>query len=123
MDLFPIRNDCDHRRALDRFSSLADPEPEPGSAQEATLEALAILIDAYERKRYPLEQPDPIDYLKFEMDRRDLSVSDLVPFIGRRNRVYEVLSGKRRLSIPMIRRLHRGLGIPLEVLLAEPKRA
>jgi HTH-type transcriptional regulator/antitoxin HigA len=80
MDLFPIRNDCDHRRALDRFSSLADPEPEPGSAQEATLEALAILIDAYERKRYPLEQPDPIDYLKFEMDRRDLSVSDLVPF-------------------------------------------
>ena len=123
MDLFPIRNDCDHRRALDRFSSLADPEPEPGSAQEATLEALAILIDAYERKRYPLEQPDPIDYLKFEMDRRDLSVSDLVPFIGRRNRVYEVLSGKRRLSIPMIRTLHRGLGIPLEVLLAEPKGA
>ena len=123
MDLFPIRNDCDHRRALDRFSSLADPEPEPGSAQEATLEALAILIDAYERKRYPLEQPDPIDYLKFEMDRRDLSVSDLVPFIGRRNRVYEVLSGKRRLSIPMIRRLHRSLGIPLEVLLAEPKGA
>ena len=123
MDLFPIRNDCDHRRALDRFSSLADPEPEPGSAQEATLEALAILIDAYERKRYPLEQPDPIDYLKFEMDRRDLSVSDLVPFIGQRNRVYEVLSGKRRLSIPMIRRLHRSLGIPLEVLLAEPKGA
>jgi HTH-type transcriptional regulator/antitoxin HigA len=123
MDLFPIRNDCDHRRALDRFSSLADPEPEPGSAQEATLEALAILIDAYERKRYPLEQPDPIDYLKFEMERRGLSVSDLVPFIGQPNRVYEVLSGKRRLSIPMIRRLHRGLGIPLEVLLAEPKGA
>jgi HTH-type transcriptional regulator/antitoxin HigA len=123
MDLFPIRNDCDHRRALDRFSSLADPEPEPGSAQEATLEALAILIDAYERKRYPLKQTDPIDYLKFEMDRRDLSVSDLVPFIGQRNRVYEVLSGKRRLSIPMIRRLHRGLGIPLEILIAEPKRA
>ncbi len=122
MDLFPIRNDCDHRRALDRFSSLADPEPEPGSADEATLED-SHLIDAYERKRYPLEQPDPIDYLKFEMDRRDLSVSDLVPFIGRRNRVYEVLSGKRRLSIPMIRRLHRGLGIPLEVLIAEPKGA
>jgi len=123
MDLFPIRNDCDHRRALDRFSSLADPEPEPGSAQEATLEALAILIDAYERKRYPLEQPDPIDYLKFEMERRGLSVSDLVPFIGRPNRAYEVLSGKRRVSIQMIRRLHRGLGIPLEVLIAEPKRA
>ncbi len=123
MDLFPIRNDCDHRRALDRFSSLADPEPEPGSAQEATLEALAILIDAYERKRYPLEQPDPIDYLKFAMDQRGLTVSDLVPFIGQPNRVYEVLAGKRGLSIQMIRRLHRGLGIPLEVLITEPKRA
>ena len=57
------------------------------------------------------------------MERRCLSVSDLVPFIGRPNRVYEVLYGKSRLSIQMIRRLHRGLGIPLEVLLAEPKRA
>ena len=123
MDLFPIRNDCDHRRALDRFSSLADPEPEPGSAQEATLEALAILIDAYERKRFPIEEPDPIDYLKWMIDQRDLSISDLVPFIGQPNRVYEVLSGKRGLSIQMIRRLHRGLGIPLEILIAEPKRA
>ncbi|MGB0254476.1 MAG: helix-turn-helix domain-containing protein [Litorivicinaceae bacterium] len=123
MDLFPIRNDCDHRRALDRFSSLADPEPEPGSAQEATLEALAILIDAYERKKYVMDPPDPLETLRFEMERRGLSVSDLVPFIGQPNRVYEVLSGKRGLSIQMIRRLHRGLGIPLEALIAEPKRA
>jgi HTH-type transcriptional regulator/antitoxin HigA len=57
------------------------------------------------------------------MERRGLPLSDLVPFIGRPNRVYEVLSGKRRPSIQMIRRLHRGLGIPLEVLLTEPKRA
>ena len=123
MDLFPIRNDCDHRRALDRFSSLADPEPEPGSAQEANLEALAILIDAYERKKYVMDPPDPLETLRFEMERRGLSVSDLVPFIGQPNRVYEVLSGKRGLSIQMIRRLHRGLGIPLEALIAEPKRA
>ena len=83
----------------------------------------ATLIDAYERKRFPIEQPDPIDYLKFAMDQRGLTVSDLVPFIGQPNRVCEVLSGKRGVSIQMIRRLHRGLGIPLEVLIAEPKRA
>jgi HTH-type transcriptional regulator/antitoxin HigA len=57
------------------------------------------------------------------MDQRGLTASDLVPLIGQPNRVYEVLSGKRGLSIQMIRRLHRGLGIPLEVLIAEPKRA
>ena len=87
------------------------------------MDALATLINAYERKRFPIEQPDPIDYLKFAMDQRGLTVSDLVPFIGQPNRVYEVLSGKRGLSIQMIRRLHRGLGIPLEVLIAEPKSA
>lgn len=64
-----------------------------------------------------------METLRFEMDRRGLSVSDLVSFIGPPNRVYEVLSGKRGLSIQMIHRLHRGLGIPLEALIAEPKPA
>ena len=64
-----------------------------------------------------------METLMFEMGRRGLSVSDLVPFVGRPNRLYEVLSGKRRVSIQMIRRLHRGLSIPLEILIAEPKRA
>ena len=121
MDLFPICNDSDHQRALDLASSLM--QAEPGSSDEATLDALATLIEAYERKRFLIEEPDPIDYLKWMIDQRDLSISDLVPFIGQPNRVYEVLSGKRGLSIQMIRRLHRGLGIPLEALIAEPKRA
>ena len=98
-------------------------QSEPGSSDEAILDALATLIDAYERKRFPIGEPDPIDYLKLTMDQRGLTASDLVPLIGQPNRVYEVLSGKRGLSIQMIRRLHRGLGIPLEVLIAEPKRA
>ena len=119
--LFPIRNDSDHQGALELASSLM--QSEPGSSDEAILDALATLIDAYERKRFPIEEPDPIDYLKFTMDQRGLTASDLVPLIGQPNRVYEVLSGKRGLSIQMIRRLHRGLGIPLEVLIAEPKRA
>ncbi|MDA8631280.1 transcriptional regulator [Litoricolaceae bacterium] len=98
-------------------------QSEPGSSDEATLDALTTLINAYERKRFPIKEPDPIDYLKFAMDQRGRTASDLVPFIGHPNRVYEVLSGKRGLSIQMIRRLHRGLGIPLEVLITEPKRA
>lgn len=119
MHLFPIQNAQDYQRALELASSLM--HADPGSVEEATLDALATLIDAYERKQYPLEQPDPIDYLKFAMEQRNLSVADLVPFIGQPNRVYEVLSGKRGLSIQMIRKLHRGLGIPLEVLVTEPK--
>jgi HTH-type transcriptional regulator / antitoxin HigA len=119
MHLFPIQNEQDHQRALQLASSLM--HAEPGSTEGATLDALATLIDAYERKRYRIEQSDPIDYLKFTMEQRNLSVADLVPYIGQPNRVYEVLSGKRGLSIQMIRRLHRSLGIPLELLLAEPK--
>jgi HTH-type transcriptional regulator/antitoxin HigA len=70
-----------------------------------------------------MDPPDLLEILRFEMEQSGLSVSDLVPFIGQPNRVYEVLFGKRGPSIQMIRRLHRGLGIPLEVLTAEPKRA
>ncbi len=106
---------------IELASSLMLAEPE--SSDEATLDALATLIYAYERKRFPIEEPDPIDYLKFTMDQRGLATLNLVPFIGQPNRVYEVLSGKRGLGIQMIRRLHRGLGIPLEVLIVEPKRA
>ena len=83
---------------------------------------LGTLIDAFERQKYLTDPPDPVETLKSEMETHSLSISDLVPFIDQPNRVYEVLSGKRGLSIQMIRRLHRGLGIPLEVLIAEPKR-
>ena len=84
---------------------------------------LRTLIEAFERQKYVTDPPDPVETLKFEMETRSLSVSDLVPFIGQPNRVYEVLSGKRGLSIQLIRRLHRGLGLLLEMLIAEPKRA
>ena len=81
------------------------------------------LIDAYGRQKYVINPPDPVETLKFETETRGLSVSDLVHFIGQPNRVYEVLSGRRGSSIQMIRRFHRGLGIPLEVLIAEPNNA
>lgn len=78
------------------------------------------MIEAYERKHYPIAPPDPIEAIKFRMDQQGLTVKDLVPLIGQANRVYEVLTHKRPLSLAMIRKLHRGLGIPAETLIQEP---
>lgn len=72
------------------------------------------MIEAYERKHYPIDPPDPIAAIKFRMDQQGLTVKDLEPMIGRSNRVYEVLAGRRRLTLDMIRRLHEELGIPAE---------
>ena len=81
---------------------------------------LATLVEAYERKHYPLDLPDPVEAIKFAMERQGLGVQDLEPMIGRRNRVYEVLSGKRPLTLAMIRNLHEKLGIPAESLIKQP---
>ncbi len=117
--LTPIRNESDYRAALQQAEAFfdADEEPSPESAEGAYFEALITLIQAYERKHYPIDPPDPIEAIKFRMDQQGLSVADLEPMIGRRNRVYEVLARRRPLTLPMIRRLHAQLGIPAGVLL------
>ena len=76
-------------------------------------------MQAYEAKHVPITAPDPVDAIKFLMDQRGLSVKNLEPMIGKSNRVYEVLSRKRPLTLAMIRRLHKSLGIPADVLIAE----
>jgi HTH-type transcriptional regulator/antitoxin HigA len=117
--LTPIRNESDYRAALQQAEAFfdANEEPSPESAEGAYFEALITLIQAYERKHYPIDPPDPIEAIKFRMDQQGLSVADLEPMIGRRNRVYEVLARRRPLTLPMIRRLHAQLGIPAGVLL------
>ena len=81
---------------------------------------LVTLIGAYERKHFPLELPDPVEAIKFQMDQKDLVPKDLEPMIGRLNRVYENLNHKRPLTLKMIRKLHRGLDIPAESLIRQP---
>jgi HTH-type transcriptional regulator / antitoxin HigA len=81
------------------------------------LDVLATLIDAYEAQHYPMDPPDPIEAIKFRMEQQGLTRKDLEPLIGTRTRVAEVLNRKRGLSIEMIRRLHRELGISAEVLI------
>ncbi|MBV5323125.1 MAG: hypothetical protein JZU60_04745 [Ilumatobacteraceae bacterium] len=121
LTLSPIRNDADHRAALKLAEAYFDApeEPDPQSEEGAHFEALVTLIHAYEAKHYPFAPPDPIEAIKFRMEQAGLSVKDLEPMIGKSNRVYEVLGRKRKLTLPMIRRLHKGLGISAEVLIAD----
>lgn len=122
LTLQPIRSENDYRAALKRVEQFFDAaqEPDPDSEEGAFFEALMTLVEAYERKHYPISPPDPIEAIKFRMDQNGISVKDLEPLIGKSNRVYEVLNRKRPLTLAMIRRLHSALGIPAEVLIAAP---
>lgn len=119
--LKPIRTEADYQAALkaaEAFFDAAD-EPSPDSEEGAAFDALLTLIEAYECKHYPVDQPDPVEAIKFRMEQQGLTAKDLAPMIGQTNRVYEVLARKRPLSLTMIRNLHRGLGIPAETLIRE----
>lgn len=121
--LRPVHTEADYRAALKQAEAFFDApnEPDTESEEGAYFEALITLIEAYEAKHYPITPPDPIDAIRFRMDQAGLTVKDLVPYIGPLNRVYEVLSGKRSLSLNMIRRLSMGLHIPAEVLIKPSK--
>jgi HTH-type transcriptional regulator / antitoxin HigA len=119
MDIRPIHNEQDYKAALKEASAYFDNQPEPGTEDGDRFEILITLIEAWETKHYPIPRPDPIEAIKFRMEQSGLAIKDLEPMIGRTNRVYEVLSRKRPLTLTMIRRLHQGLGIPAEVLVGE----
>ena len=116
----PIRSDADYRAALANVSALMDLDPDLGTPEGDQLDVLVTLVQAYESKHYPIEAPSPVEAIKFRMDQAGLTVADMVPYIGPRHRVYEVLNGKRPLTMPMIRRLLT-LGIPAASLIGEPE--
>ena len=116
----PIRTDADYRAALAFVAPYFDNEPEIDSDAGAHFEAMLTLIEAYEAKHYPISPPDPIEAILFCMEQQGLKPKDLEPMIGQRNRVYEVLNGKRKLTMAMVWRLHTGLGIPAESLIRQP---
>lgn len=119
MDIQPIRTESDYKAALRQISTLMEADLEPGTLEGDRLDILATLVQAYEARHFPIGAPDPVEAIKFRMEHSGLTVKDLEPLIGRSNRVYEVLNRKRPLTLAMIRRLHRSLGIPAEVLIAE----
>ena len=120
MDIKPIRTKTDYRAALADIESLMNAAPR--TPQGDRLDVLATLIDAYEAEHFPMDPPDPIDAIKFRMEQQNLTVKDLEPVIGRRNRVYEILSRKRPLTLRMIEGLHTKFGIPAESLLKQGAR-
>lgn len=87
---------------------------EPNTREGEKLDILVTLIEAYERKNFPLDLPDPVEAIKFEMEQKGLKIKDLKPMIGKSNRIYEVLSRKRTLNLRMIQKLHQELDIPAE---------
>lgn len=119
MEIRPIHNDTDYRAALKEISLLMESDPELGTPEGDRLDVLATLVQSYESKHYPIATPDPIEAIKFRMEQGGLSVKDLEPMIGKSNRVYEILDRTRPLTLRMIRRLHKELGIPAEVLIAQ----
>ena len=114
-EIRPIRSETDYEAALAEVERLWGAHS--GTPEGDRLDVLATLIDAYESEHHPIDPPDPIEAIKFRMEQQGLTRKDLEPMIGTRTRVAEVLNRKRNLSIGMIRRLHKGLGIPAEVLI------
>ncbi len=115
MDVAPIRTKRDHRRTLKEVEALMDAKR--GTPEGDRLDVLVTLVEAWEAKHYPIDLPDPVAAIKYHMEQQGLAPKDLVPYIGNRNRVYEVLNRKRPLTRKMVWRLHSGLGIPAESLI------
>jgi HTH-type transcriptional regulator/antitoxin HigA len=117
MDIKPIKTEEDYRATLGEIESLMRAESDTPEGER--LDVLATLVEAYERQHFPMDLPDPVEAIKFVMEQRGLTVKDLEPMIGHSNRVYEILSYKRPLTLKMVWRLHQGLGIPAESLIKQ----
>lgn len=112
----PIRNDDDLTTAFVALDAVF--HAENGTPEADKRDVLLALIENYENKNYPIPHADPIAAITFAMEQQGLSRDDLTPYLGAKSKVSEVLNGKRPLSLPMIKRLHNGLRIPYECLLA-----
>ncbi len=115
MQIRPIRTAKDHEAALARVAQLMHANPNTPEGDE--LDILATLLDAYESKHFAIDAPDPITAIEFRMEQQGLSRKDLESFIGSRARVSEILTRKRSLTLPMVRRLKHGLGISADLLI------
>ena len=116
-----IKSASQYAEMLTRVTELTISDPIADSDEGRELEVLAVLIQEYERRRFPLAAPSPLAAIRQRLDQLDLASKDLVPFLGSRSKVSEIMSGKRSLSLSMIRALHNGLGIPLESLVSNEK--
>lgn len=120
MEIRPIKSEADYQAALKEIEALMFATAD--SPEGDKLDVLVTLVEAYERIHYPVDFPDPVEAIKFRMEQQSLTVDDLVPIIGRKNRVYEILARKRPLTLRMIEGLHEEFKIPAESLLKHSRR-
>ena len=119
MNIKPIKNEEDYSQTLRYIESLMDAKPNTPQIDE--LEVLTTLVEAYEEQHHKIEVPDPIEAIKFRMEQEGLKQKDLVSIVGSKSRVSEILNRKRKLTIEMIRNLHKQLHIPVESLFLDYK--
>lgn len=112
-----LKTEAEYEAALAHVAALMDAEP--GSLQEQELELFALLVEQYEQEHFPIDPPDPVEAILFRMEQEGLTRRDLSAYIGSPSKVSEVLNRKRPLSLSMIRALHKGLGIPANILVQE----
>jgi HTH-type transcriptional regulator/antitoxin HigA len=117
--LKPIKNKTQHEQYLSRAYELMQLDLKPNSPESDELELISILIEAYEKENYPIEPPNPIEAILFRIDQMGMKKSELKNILGSRSRVSEILSGKRKLSLSMIRKLNEHLGISAQTLIKD----
>ena len=119
MNIRPIKTEEDYNNTLNQIESLMDAKPNTPQMDE--LEVLTTLVEAYEAQHHVIDAPDPIEAIKFRMEQEGLKQKDLVSIVGSKSRVSEILNKKRKLTIEMIRNLHKQLHIPVESLFLDYK--
>ena len=116
MEIRPIKTEEDYNTSIRRIEVLWGAKKDTPQGDE--LDLLVTLVESYEMKHYPIAPPDPVDAIKFRMEQMDMTKADMVQYIGSQSRVSEILNGRRKLTLGMIKALYKGLRIPAEILLA-----
>ena len=117
MTIKPIHSEAEYQAALVQIEAAWGAVD--GSDEAEQLEVLAMLVENYEKQHFPIEAPDPIEFLNYVMETRGMARKDLEPYIGPRGRVSDIMNRVRPLSLDMIRRLSSGLGLPASVLIQD----
>ena len=117
MTIRPVKTENDYDAALARIEDLWGAEP--GTPEGDELDVLIALVGVYDDENHPVPPPSPIEAIRFVMEQKELTQADLIPYLGSRPRVSEILNGKRTLTLRMIRSLHSGLGIPADILIQD----
>jgi len=116
MDIRPIKTEHDFDKAIKRIEELWGAKRDTPEGDEFDL--LVTLAESYEMKRYPIPTPDPVEAIKFRMEQMNMTRADMVKYLGSQSRVSEILNGKRKLTLKMVKSLYKGLNIPAKILLA-----